>query len=215
MRGVEARFEEARLRRDSLYQRGMIVSPVTLAYQAFSQVAGNDELRQQQFLAEAERHHGTLRDFFQRNIQAAALADEKSACVRSCLYGYGFNSFAEVPHFTASHALTEAHMVPCHFYLIHLWIAALAGLATMIVRYMIPFLEHWRDDALNTGSVPIADLRTPRLQRGDADARHGSLRVSADARTASSSSVVAAASQPRALANSRTWAIFLLPWCST
>jgi hypothetical protein len=39
----------------------------------------------------------------------------------------------------------------------------------------------------------------------------GSLRTSADARTASSGSAVLGASQPRALANSRTWAIFLRP----
>ena len=135
MRGVEARFENARLRRDALYQQGMIISPVTLAYQAFSRVAGNDELRQQQFLGEVARHHGILRDFFQRTIQAAALADEESACAKTCLGGYGFNDFAAVPRFTPSTSLSQAPGVPNHFFVIFAWIAALAGLAYMILQY--------------------------------------------------------------------------------
>lgn len=135
MRGVEDSFEEARLRRDALYQSGMVLSPVTLAYQTFSRVAGNDELRQQQFLAEVKRHHGMLRDFFQSTIQAAALAEEESACAKTCLGGYGFNNFAAVPRFTPSTSLSQAPPVPRHFFVIFAWIAALAGLAYLTLQY--------------------------------------------------------------------------------
>jgi ABC-2 type transport system permease protein len=135
MLGVEQTFEDARLRRDALFGRAMVFSPVTLAYEAFSHVAGNDQQRQQRFIAEVQQHHTALRGYFQHAIQTAALADEQSACTKTCAQGYGFSDFAAVPRFTPSAALAQAPPVPARFGMILAWIAALGGLAWLILRH--------------------------------------------------------------------------------
>lgn len=134
MRGVERDFEDARQRRDALFDRAAVFSPVTLAYQAFARVSGNDDWRQRQFIAEVERHHAQLRSFFQRAIQTAALADEKSACARTCAQGYGFSDFSSVPRFTPSPALSQAPALPSAFSAILAWMAGLCAVAWLLLR---------------------------------------------------------------------------------
>ena len=136
MQGVEKTFEDARLRRDTLFERAMVFSPVTLAYEAFSHVAGNDQQRQQRFIAEVQQHQANLRGYFQYMIQTAALADEQSACAKTCAQGYGFSDFAGVPRFTPSSALAQPPQVPSEFGVILAWIAALGGLAWLILRHL-------------------------------------------------------------------------------
>lgn len=136
MLGVEKTFEDARLRRDALFERAVVFSPVTLTYEALSHLAGNDQQRQRRFIAEVEQHHATLRAFFQQAIQRAALADEKSACAKTCAQGYGFSDFASVPRFAPSAALSQAPAVPSGFGVILAWIVTLGGLAWLILAYM-------------------------------------------------------------------------------
>lgn len=131
---VEKTFADARGKRDDLYQRAMVLSPVSLTYQALSQLAGNDQSRQQRFLAEVQQHQASLRDYFQHAIQEAALADERSACAKTCLQGYGFTAFSTVPRFTPSPMLAQAPQATAQFKTMFLWIALLAAMAYWFVK---------------------------------------------------------------------------------
>ncbi|TWI70005.1 ABC-2 type transport system permease protein [Pseudoduganella lurida] len=137
MRDVEARFDGARARRDALFDRAMGFSPVTLAYQALTHIAGNDSDRQGRFIAEVQQHHARLRDFFQATLQRSALGDEQTGCAKTCLGGYGFRDFGAVPRFTASPALAEAPGIPASFALLLGWIALAAGGAIALLHYVM------------------------------------------------------------------------------
>jgi ABC-2 type transport system permease protein len=129
MAGVDARFDAARRRRAALFDRLMGLSPVTIAHRAFARLSGNDEARHRRFIAEVERHHARLRDFFQQAIQKAARADETSQCPRTCLAGYGFRDFAAVPRFAPASGLLQAPPVPWQAGVLCLWAVALGALA--------------------------------------------------------------------------------------
>lgn len=138
MAGVDRQFEQARMRQQELFERAIVFSPVTLMYQTLSGIAGNDGGRHRQFMAEVQRHQVRLRDYFQRAIQLAALGDERQPCPATCLGGYGFRDFDQVPRFSASTALKRAPDGPPQLAALPLWIAALlavaAGLITRIRR---------------------------------------------------------------------------------
>ncbi|KQV84802.1 hypothetical protein ASD15_06475 [Massilia sp. Root351] len=136
MRGVEQKFDSARRNRDALFGVAAFFSPVTLAYQALAHIAGNDSARQQRFIAEVQQHHGQLRDYFQAEIQRAALGDERNPCPRTCLGGYGFRDFAQVPRFSASAQLAAAPALPARAALLLLWTGLLAAAAVLLLRYV-------------------------------------------------------------------------------
>lgn len=128
MAGV-GQFEQARLRQQKLFEQAIVLSPVTLVYQTLSGIAGNDGARHQQFMAEVQRHQLQLRDYFQRAIQLAALGDEQRPCPATCLGGYGFRDFDQVPRFSASAALARTPDGPARLAALPVWIAALLALA--------------------------------------------------------------------------------------
>lgn len=133
MAGVERQFEQARLRQQNLFTHTVVFSPVTLAYQALTGIAGNDGARHQQFMTEVQRHQLRLRDYFQRAIQLAALGDEQLPCAATCLGGYGFRDFDQVPRFSASASLTRAPAAPTQLAALPVWIAALLALAAALM----------------------------------------------------------------------------------
>ena len=105
---VSNRFDSARAQREALFARWSWLSPVTQASTALARAAGTDAQRHRAFMAEAQAHHGRLREFFQARIQQAALRDEQAPCAATCLAGYGFDDFDAVPVFRASPALSQA-----------------------------------------------------------------------------------------------------------
>ena len=129
MAGVDRRFEQARMRQQGLFEQAIVLSPVTLVYQTLSDIAGNDGERHRRFMAEVQRHQARLRDYFQSAIQLAALGDERKPCPATCLGGYGFRDFDQVPRFSASAALARAPSGPPRLAALPLWIAALLVLA--------------------------------------------------------------------------------------
>lgn len=133
MAGVDRQFEQARLRQQHLFTQTIVFSPVTLAYQALSAIAGNDGARHQHFMAEVQRHQSRLRDYFQRAIQLAALGDERAPCPAACLGDYGFQDFDEVPRFSASAALARAPAAPPQLAALPVWIAALLAIAAALM----------------------------------------------------------------------------------
>ena len=128
---VEQRFDAARDRQQQLFAQLAPASPVTLAYQALAEIAGNDSARQQIFIDEVRRHQLRLRDFFQRAIQQAALGDERHACAVACKGGYGFDDFNAVPRFHASAALAAAPLPAPRVAALAGWALALFGLALL------------------------------------------------------------------------------------
>jgi ABC-2 type transport system permease protein len=137
MAGVDRQFEQARLRQQHLFERAIAFSPVTLAYQGLSVIAGNDGGRHQRFMAEVQRHQQRLRDYFQRAIQLAALGDERLPCPATCLGGYGFRDFDQVPRFSASAALSVAPAAP-QLVALPVWIAVLLALAALLMLRIRP-----------------------------------------------------------------------------
>jgi ABC-2 type transport system permease protein len=131
---VEQAFDGARARQQRLFAQLAPASPVTLAYQALAEIAGNDAGRQQAFIGEVRAHQLRLRAFFQRAIQEAALGDEGQSCAATCLGGYGFRDFDAVPRFQASAGLAEATLPAPRAAALALWAAALFGLALWLLR---------------------------------------------------------------------------------
>lgn len=129
MLGVEREFAHAEQARSRLFARLAMVSPVTLANAAFATAAGNDHARHGRFIGAVARHQNALRDWFQDAIQRAALADERTQCARTCLGGYGFRDFDQVPRFTASPALAVAPGLPARAWALLPWTGAFAALA--------------------------------------------------------------------------------------
>ena len=134
MDGVDRQFEQARLHQQDLFERALVFSPVTLAYHTLSGIAGNDGARHQQFMAEVARHQRRLRDYFQSAIQLAALGDERRPCPATCLGGYGFRDFDQVPRFAASAALARAPDGPPQLAALAVWIAVLLTFAAGLMR---------------------------------------------------------------------------------
>ena len=135
MAGVEREFQQAKLRRDTLFARLVPFSPVTLAYQALARLAGNDGVRHERFIADVQRHHARLRDYFQTAIQQAALGDERAPCAKACLGGYGFRAFDAVPRFEASQGLSRPPATGTALPILAAWSAAVAALAAGLLRY--------------------------------------------------------------------------------
>jgi ABC-2 type transport system permease protein len=133
MAGVDRQFQQASEHRQQLFDSLQGLSPVTLAYQSLSALAGNDGARHQRFLAEVQRHQQALRDYFQQMIQLSALGDQRAPCPKTCLGGYGFRDFDQVPAFTPSPALGGVTSWSGPLALLPLWIAALLGLAAIIL----------------------------------------------------------------------------------
>lgn len=133
MAGVDRQFQQAAERRQQLFDRLQGLSPVTLAYQSLSALAGNDGARHQRFLTEVQRHQQALRDYFQQAIQLAALGDQRAPCAKTCLGGYGFRDFDQVPGFTPSAALAGRSPWAGPLALLPLWIAGLAAVAAIIL----------------------------------------------------------------------------------
>ena len=133
MADVDRQFQQAADHRQKLLDRLQGFSPVTLAYQSLSALAGNDGARHQRFLAEVQRHQQALRDYFQQAIQVAALGDQRSPCPTTCLGGYGFRDFGQVPVFTASPALATVSPWSGPLALLPVWIAGLLGVAAIIL----------------------------------------------------------------------------------
>lgn len=138
MAGVDRQFEQARLRQQNLFEQAIVFSPVTLAYQTLSAIAGNDGERHRRFMAEVQRHQSQLREYFQRAIQLAALGDERKPCPAACLGGYGFRDFDQVPRFAASPALARAPAGPPQLAALPVWIAALLVLAAGLMTRIRP-----------------------------------------------------------------------------
>lgn len=133
MASVDREFQLAAEQRRALFDRLQGFSPVTLAYQSLTALAGNDAVRHQRFLAEVQRHQQTLRDYFQQAIQLSALGDERKPCPQTCLGGYGFRDFDQVPVFTPSPSLAGLSPWSGPLALLPLWIAALLGASAVIL----------------------------------------------------------------------------------
>jgi ABC-2 type transport system permease protein len=133
MAGVDRRFDLARENQQQLFERTMVFSPVTLAYQVLATIAGNDGARHQRFLGEVQQHQQRLRDYFQRVIQLSALGDERKPCPATCLGGYGFRDFDQVPAFAPSPALSGASEWRAQLVSLPLWTAAMLGLAALLL----------------------------------------------------------------------------------
>lgn len=134
MADTDRQFALAAERRQHLFERLQAASPVTLVYQSLSALSGNDSARHQRFLAEVQAHQQTLRDYFQRVIQLSALGDERTACPRTCLGGYGFRDFAQVPAFASSARLAVASPWRMRLAPLLPWIAILLGIAAVLLR---------------------------------------------------------------------------------
>ncbi|MDC8757292.1 DUF3526 domain-containing protein [Janthinobacterium fluminis] len=135
---VEQAFDGARQRQQRLFGQLAVASPVTLAYQALAEIAGNDSARQQAFIGEVRLHQLRLRDFFQSAIQEAALGDELQECAATCLGGYGFRAFDAVPRFRASAGLAQTPLPAPRAGALALWAAVLFGLALLALRRAAP-----------------------------------------------------------------------------
>lgn len=133
MAGVDRQFQQAAARRQQLFDRLQGLSPVTLAYQSLAALAGNDGARHQRFMAEVQRHQQALRDHFQQAIQLAALGDQRAPCPTTCLGGYGFRDFDQVPAFAPSAALARVSPWSGPLGWLPLWIAGLLGAAALIL----------------------------------------------------------------------------------
>lgn len=133
MAGVDRRFDLARENQQQLFERTVVFSPVTLAYQVLATIAGNDGVRHQRFLGEVQQHQQRLRDYFQRVIQLSALGDERKPCPATCLGGYGFRDFDQVPAFAPSPALSGASEWRAQLVSLPLWTAAMLGLAALLL----------------------------------------------------------------------------------
>ena len=133
MAGVDRQFEQARQNQQRLFERTLMFSPVNLAYQVLANIAGNDGARHQRFLGEVQQHQQRLRDYFQRAIQLSALGDEREPCPVSCLGGYGFRDFDQVPAFAPSPALSEVSAWRAQLMSLPLWTAAMLGLAALLL----------------------------------------------------------------------------------
>lgn len=133
MAGVDRQFQQAADRRQQWFDRLQGLSPVTLAYQSLTALAGSDGARHQRFMAEVQQHQQALRDYFQQAIQQAALGDQRAPCLKTCLGGYGFHDFEMVPTFTPSPALAAVSPWSGPLALLPVWIAALLGIAAIIL----------------------------------------------------------------------------------
>lgn len=133
MAGVDREFQQAAERRQRLFDRLQGLSPVTLAYQSLTALAGNDGARHQRFMDEVQAHQQALRDHFQQAIQLAALGDERAPCPKTCLGGYGFDAFYAVPTFSPSVALARVSPWSAPLALLPLWIAGLLGVAAVVL----------------------------------------------------------------------------------
>lgn len=129
MSGVDRQFQQAALRRQSLFERTLAFSPVTLAYESMAVIAGNDGARHQRFMAEVQLHQLRLRSYFQNAIRLASQGDARLHCSTTCLGGYGFRDFDGVPRFTASASLSVSPNMPPRLAALGAWIAGLLALA--------------------------------------------------------------------------------------
>jgi len=134
MAGVEREFAAASAARAGLFAALGMLSPVTLANQAFVAASGNDTVRHQAFVAEVARHQSALRDWFQAAIQRAALGDEQRPCPRACLGGYGFRDFDRVPRFAAPASLSHPPDMPMRTWALAAWLAGFVLLAWFGLR---------------------------------------------------------------------------------
>lgn len=143
MAGVDAQFEQARQRQARLLHTFSLISPVSLAHEALSTLAGHSAARHQQFVAEVQVHQRLLRDFFQARIQQAALNDERQPCpvvgatpnAGTCLGSYGFKDFNAVPRYQAGPSLSAVPTgVPASAAVLAAWALALLALAAWWVR---------------------------------------------------------------------------------
>lgn len=133
MVGVEGQFAQARQRREDLLAQWQVFSPMTLAYQVLVGMAGNDSARHQRFLGEVQQHQQRLRDYFQRTIQLSALGDERAPCAATCLGGYGFRDFEQVPVFAPSAALSLTSSWRMQLVPLLAWMAGLMALAALLL----------------------------------------------------------------------------------
>lgn len=133
--GVEHRQTQARQHQQDWLARAIVFSPVSLAYQSLARLAGNDGARQAQFMRQVARHQQRLRDYFQRAIQLAALGDEAKPClVMTCIGGYGFRDFDQVPRFTPTPDLAAQPAPPWQLVALAPWSAVLCGAALWWLR---------------------------------------------------------------------------------
>jgi len=135
MAGVEREFASAEAKRAQLLDRLSMLSPVTLANAAFARIASTDAARHAQFIGEVARHQRVLRDWFQDAIQRAALNDERTQCPRTCLGGYGFQAFDQVPGFAPSTALGVQPNIPARAWLLLAWAVAFAVIALAALEH--------------------------------------------------------------------------------
>ena len=149
MAGVDREFHLARQSRQRWYEEALAISPVTLAYQVLSTIAGNDGARHQRFLGEVQRHQQRLRDYFQRTIQLSALGDERAPCPKTCLGGYGFRDFDQVPAFTPSPGLSGVSKWRAQLLSLPLWTALMLGLAALLLERKAPGAGFRRRRALS------------------------------------------------------------------
>ncbi|MBJ7312529.1 DUF3526 domain-containing protein [Rugamonas sp. CCM 8940] len=133
MGGVEQQFERAKQDQQRMFEDVLVLSPVTLTYQVLAGLAGNDGARHQRFLDEVQRHQRRLRDYFQRVIQLSALGDERAPCPNTCLGGYGFRDFDQVPVFAPTSALSQVGSWGRQLLSLPLWTGALLGLAALLL----------------------------------------------------------------------------------
>jgi len=133
MADVDRQFEQARQDQQRLFEQTLAFSPVTLTYQALATIAGNDGARHQRFLAEVQQHQQGLRDYFQRVIQLSALGDERKPCPTTCLGGYGFRDFDQVPTFAPSPALAGLTEWRQRLLSLPLWTAIMLALAALLL----------------------------------------------------------------------------------
>ncbi|ELX08479.1 hypothetical protein Jab_2c05280 [Janthinobacterium sp. HH01] len=133
MAGVDSMFQQARSRRQQLFNQVLVLSPTTLAYESMAAIAGNDSERHQQFMADVQQHQRRLRGYFRGIIEKAALGDAKLHCPATCLGGYGFLEFDGVPRYSASAAMGESPQAPPQLAALALWIAALLMLAAVLL----------------------------------------------------------------------------------
>lgn len=134
MLDVDRKYRSAEFARTALFTTVSTLSPVPLASQAFSVVAGNDLARHQAFINEVGTHQLALREWFQAAIQRAALGDEKNPCARTCLGGYGFQEFDSVPRFQASARLLAQTVIPIGTWTLAIWAIGLMAIAHLMLR---------------------------------------------------------------------------------
>ena len=101
---VDAIFNDAKNKQRVLLDTLSLFSPLNLAQESLTSLAGNDLSRHDRFMVAVQQHQVALRDLFQPLLQVAAKKNEATPCAHAsgtCMEGFGFTAHDCVSLFRA------------------------------------------------------------------------------------------------------------------